>query len=102
MPCAAGTSVHAPDLYPRTLDAALSICYRVHTATSPNLVRCNERMPVAGEQISDGRLAQVVAEVFDASGGLGPGFCGVTIATAFSEYARAPAEACVVEVGLDG
>src|SRR3546814_1268988 len=76
--------------------------YRVHTTTSPHLVRCNERIRVAGELISDARLAQVLAEVFDASEGLEPSFFEVTIAAAFSEFARAPADACVVEVGLGG
>src|SRR3546814_15901675 len=47
-------------------------------------------------------MAQLLAEVFDASEGLEPSFFEVTIAAAFSEFARVPADACVVEVGLGG
>ena len=44
----------------------------------------------------------VLAEVLDAGEDLGPSFFEVTIAAAFSEFARVPADACVVEVGLGG
>lgn len=76
--------------------------YRVHTTTSPHLVRYNERIRLAGELIGDARLAELLAEVFDASEGLEPSFFEVTIAAAFCEFARVPADACVVEVGLGG
>jgi len=76
--------------------------YRVHATTSPHLVRYNERIRLAGELIGDVRLAELLAEVFDASEGLEPSFFEVTIAAAFSEFARVPADACVVEVGLGG
>lgn len=76
--------------------------YRVHATTSPHLVRYNERIRLAGELIGDARLAELLAEVFDASEGLEPSFFEVTIAAAFSEFARVPADACVVEVGLGG
>ena len=76
--------------------------YRVHVTTSPHLVRYNERIRVAGELISDQRLAAVLAEVLDAGADLNPSFFEVTIAAAFTEFARVPADACVVEVGLGG
>ncbi len=75
---------------------------RVHVTTSPHLVRYNERIRVAGELISDARLAAVLAEVLDAVEDLGPSFFEVTVAAAFLEFARVPADACVVEVGLGG
>lgn len=75
---------------------------RVHVTTSPHLVRYNERIRVAGELISDGRLADLLAEVLDAGDDLSPSFFEVTIAAAFTEFARVPADACVVEVGLGG
>lgn len=79
---------------------------RVHATTSPHLVRYNERIRVAGRLIEDARLAEVLAEVLDASEGggddLAPSFFEVTIAAAFVEFARVPADACVVEVGLGG
>lgn len=75
---------------------------RVHVTTSPHLVRYNERIRVAGALISDARLAALLAEVLDASDGLDPSFFEVTIAAAFAEFARVPADACVIEVGLGG
>ena len=76
--------------------------YKVHVTTSPHLVRYNERIRVAGELISDQRLAELLAEVLDAGADLNPSFFEVTIAAAFTEFARVPADACVVEVGLGG
>ena len=76
--------------------------YRVHVTTSPHLVRYNERIRVAGELISDARLAELLAEVLDAGDDLNPSFFEVTIAAAFLEFARVPADACVIEVGLGG
>ena len=76
--------------------------YRVHATTSPHLVRYNERIRLAGELISDERLAAVLAEVLDAGEDLAPSFFEVTIAACFLEFARVPADACVVEVGLGG
>ena len=74
----------------------------VHATTSPHLVRYNERIRVAGRLIEDARLAELLAEVLDASEGLGPSFFEVTIATAFVEFARVPPDVCVIEVGLGG
>ena len=76
--------------------------YTVHVTTSPHLVRYNERIRVAGRLISDERLAELLAEVLDAGADLNPSFFEVTIAAAFAEFARVPADACVVEVGLGG
>ncbi|MDN3645130.1 folylpolyglutamate synthase/dihydrofolate synthase family protein [Pontixanthobacter aestiaquae] len=74
----------------------------VHVTTSPHLVRYNERIRVAGKLIEDARLAELLEEVLDAAEGLNPSFFEVTIAAAFTEFARIPADACVVEVGLGG
>lgn len=76
--------------------------YRVHVTTSPHLVRYNERIRVAGELVTDERLAEVLEDVLDTAVGLSPSFFEVTIAAAFLEFARAPADACVIEVGLGG
>ncbi len=76
--------------------------YTVHATTSPHLVRYNERIRLAGELIADERLAELLAEVLDAGEDLNPSFFEVTIAAAFLEFARVPADACVVEVGLGG
>ena len=74
----------------------------VHCATKPHLVRYNERIRVAGELISDAALADVLAEVLDASEDLAPSFFEVTTAATFLAFARAPADACIIEVGLGG
>ncbi len=76
--------------------------YSVHVTTSPHLVRYNERFRVAGKLIEDARLAELLEEVFDAAEGLGCSFFEITIAAAFVEFARVPADVCVVEVGLGG
>ncbi len=76
--------------------------YRVHAYTSPHLVRFNERIRVAGKLIDDGTLATLLAEVLDAGGDIGASFFEVTTAAAFLAFARTPADACVIEVGLGG
>ena len=76
--------------------------YTVHVTTSPHLVRYNERFRIAGQLIEDARLAELLEEIFDAAEGLGCSFFEITIAAAFVEFARVPADACVVEVGLGG
>jgi dihydrofolate synthase/folylpolyglutamate synthase len=76
--------------------------YRVHVTTSPHLVRYNERIRLAGELISDAMLADVLEEVLNEGEDLGPSFFEVTIAAAFLAFARVPADACVVEVGMGG
>ena len=76
--------------------------YRVHATISPHLVRYNERIRLAGKLIDDDRLADLLAEVLDLGADLNPSFFEVTIAAAFAEFARVPADVCVVEVGLGG
>lgn len=76
--------------------------HKVHVTTSPHLVRYNERIRVAGALISDERLAELLAEVLEVGADLNPSFFEVTIAAAFTEFARVAADACVVEVGLGG
>ncbi|RIA36646.1 dihydrofolate synthase/folylpolyglutamate synthase [Hephaestia caeni] len=73
-----------------------------HVYSSPHLVRFNERIRVAGTLIDDGALAALLEEVLDHAGGLDASFFEVTTAVAFLAFARNPADACVVEVGLGG
>lgn len=77
---------------------------RVHVFTSPHLVRYNERIRIAGELVSDAMLASLLAETLDAAeaAGLAPSFFEVSTAAAFLAFAREPADACVIEVGLGG
>jgi dihydrofolate synthase / folylpolyglutamate synthase len=74
----------------------------VHAFTSPHLVRFNERIRVAGKLIDDDGLAALLAEVLDAGGDIEASFFEVTTAAAFLAFARTPADAAVIEVGLGG
>ena len=76
--------------------------HTVHAFTSPHLVRFNERIRIAGKLIDDKTLAALLTEVLDASDDIEPSFFEVTTAAAFLAFARAPADAAVIEVGLGG
>jgi dihydrofolate synthase/folylpolyglutamate synthase len=73
-----------------------------HVFTSPHLVRYNERIRVAGRLIDDRHLSTLLAEVLDAAADLAPSFFEVTTAAALLAFARSPADACILEVGLGG
>lgn len=76
--------------------------YKVHAFTSPHLVRFNERIRVAGRLIDDEQLAGLLTEVLNASSGIEPSFFEVATAAALLAFARTPADACILEVGLGG
>ena len=73
-----------------------------HVYSSPHLVRFNERIRVSGKLIADDYLAQLLSEVLDHAEGLQASFFEVTTAAAFLAFARTPADACIMEVGLGG
>ena len=76
--------------------------YKVHAFTSPHLVRFNERIRIAGRLIEDEPLAGLLTEVINASDGIEPSFFEVATAVAILAFARIPADACILEVGLGG
>jgi dihydrofolate synthase/folylpolyglutamate synthase len=76
--------------------------HEVHAFTSPHLVRFNERVRIAGELIGDDELAQLLTEVLDVSRAIEPSFFEVATAVALLAFARVPADACLLEVGLGG
>ena len=76
--------------------------YTVHAATKPHLVRYNERIRISGKLVGDAELAALLGEVLDAGDDLAPSFFEVTTAATFLAFARHPAAACVIEVGLGG
>src|SRR5438067_4682625 len=85
------------------LRAALEAAgHNVHAFTSPHLVRFNERIRIAGRLIDDEQLAALLTETLDASGGIEPSFFEVATAVAILAFARTPASACILEVGLGG
>lgn len=75
---------------------------RAHVYSSPHLVRFNERIRLSGELIADALLAPLLEEVLDAGGDIGASFFEVTTAAAFLAFARVPADALILEVGLGG
>ena len=76
--------------------------YAVHAFTSPHLVRFNERIRIAGRLIDDEQLHALLTEVIDASKGIEPSFFEVATAVAVLAFARTPADAAILEVGLGG
>lgn len=75
---------------------------RVHVYTSPHLVRFNERIVLAGREVDDPTLAALLEEVEVANAGQPITFFEVTTAAAFLAFARIPADAVLLEVGLGG
>lgn len=75
---------------------------RVHTYTSPHLVRFHERMAIAGQEIDDQTLENLIDEVMRNTEGLALTFFEVTTAMAFLAFSRSPADLCLIEVGMGG
>lgn len=73
---------------------------RVHTYTSPHLVRFNERIRLAGALIDDQTLNAILDRI-EAVGSQATVFESAT-AAAFLAMSEAPADLAVVEVGLGG
>lgn len=77
--------------------------YSVHAYTSPHLVRFNERIVLNGLPIEDGLLESLIDEARALHGGGEEiSFFEITTALAFAAFARAPADLCLIEVGLGG
>jgi dihydrofolate synthase/folylpolyglutamate synthase len=74
---------------------------KVHTYTSPHLVRFNERIRLAGELISDERLSAILDRI-EAVQGVQTTVFESTTAAAFVAMAEVPADLAIVEVGLGG
>ncbi len=75
---------------------------RVHVFTSPHLVRFNERIRVAGVLVSDAALADALDEIEAVNAGNQITVFEAITAAALLLFARAPADLCVLEVGLGG
>ena len=77
---------------------------KVHTYTSPHLVRFNERIRLAGKLISDDQLNEILDRVEAAmaqTGGEATVFESTT-AAGFVAMAETPADLAIIEVGLGG
>lgn len=79
-----------------------AVGHKVHAYTSPHLVNFNERIRLAGRLIADAPLTALLEEVMAANAGSAITFFELTTAAAFLAFARTPADALVLEVGLGG
>lgn len=76
--------------------------YRVHTYTSPHLVRFHERIRLAGELIAEPVLAAFLTRCEDANGGAQITYFEITTAAAFLAFTETPADILLLECGLGG
>lgn len=78
--------------------------YRVGLATSPHLLRFNERIQIDGRPVSDERLAAVTEEVRAAAEAMNerPGWFEIITAVTLKIFALEKVDAAVLEVGLGG
>ncbi len=86
--------------FQRAIFAAAGL--RVHAYVSPHLVRFNERVILAGQEISDTALAKVLAQAEAANDGAQITFFEITTCAALLAYAQNPADVLVLETGLGG
>ncbi|MGF1542944.1 MAG: bifunctional folylpolyglutamate synthase/dihydrofolate synthase [Parvularculaceae bacterium] len=75
---------------------------RVHQFTSPHLVRYNERIVLAGAEISDRAFMDVLTRVDEAAGDDELTFFETLTCAGFLAFAETPADYLVLEVGLGG
>jgi len=75
---------------------------KAHVYTSPHLVKFNERIVVAGKQISDASLVDILTRVRTANDGAPLSFFEATTAAMFLAFSESPADICIIEVGLGG
>ncbi len=76
--------------------------YRCHVYTSPHLVRFNERIVLAGQEISDDALNHVLEHVLAESKHFPMTFFESTTAAAFLAFAESSAEVVLLETGMGG
>jgi len=73
-----------------------------HRFTSPALVSFNERIVLAGRQISDAALTELLDRCEAANAGLPITVFEMTTAIAFAAFAETPADLLILEVGMGG
>lgn len=74
----------------------------VHVYTSPHLVHFRERIVLAGQEISDDYLVDILSRVRTANAGAPLSFFEATTAAMFLAFSETPADIALVEVGLGG
>ena len=76
--------------------------YRVHVYTSPHLVRFNERILIAGTEISDDVLREYLDRIVKTAITTNVTFFEATTALALLAFAEHPADLVLLETGLGG
>lgn len=76
--------------------------YKVHTYTSPHLIRFNERIILAGQPVTDKYLEELIDIAITANNGREVTFFEITTAMAFKAFVENPADILLLEVGLGG
>ena len=76
--------------------------YKAHAYISPHLVRFNERINLAGNNITDDALVSVLERIETANDGAPITFFEITTAAAFVAFSEYPADVLLLEVGLGG
>lgn len=82
--------------------ALSSAGFVVHVYTSPHLLNVNERIVLAGKQISNRMLYNCLEEVRLASDGMGLCFFDAMTIAAFVAFSKVKADFLVMEVGMGG
>lgn len=75
---------------------------KVHVYTSPHLVQFHERIVVAGQQISESMLVDVLHEIITITKDYPVTYFEATTAAAFLAFARVKADFLLLETGLGG
>lgn len=76
--------------------------YKVHTYTSPHLIRFNERIVLVGAPIEDEALEALIDEALTLNDGHNLTFFEITTAIAFKAFSQNPADILLLEVGMGG
>jgi len=75
---------------------------RVHVYTSPHLVRFHERIRLAGAEVSEPALADLLARTLAANADRPVTFFEASTAAALLGFAETPADVLLLEVGMGG
>jgi dihydrofolate synthase/folylpolyglutamate synthase len=86
--------------YLRAMSEAAGL--RCHVMTSPHLINFNERIVIAGKEISNENLIALIEEVEAANGGQETTSFELITAAGFLAFSRTPADITLVEVGMGG
>ena len=76
--------------------------YKIHSHISPHIHRCNERIIIAGEEISDNYLYQILEEIRLKSENINLTFSDAMIIAAILAFSRNEADICLIETGMGG